>query len=263
MYVIAYRVPNINHVKVYRLPDATREDAKRFVASLPEDQGTLTVESLEDLAKSSHKLMVKLFNELTGGTLQKFETTAIGAGRLWKEVAKVAENATVPGVSTPEPAEGEPAPILPANTDPSTVETPSTSPTSDVAAEPSAETTQQTEGEQDMAKKTKKAKTERTPRQNKKPAKKVSEFRQVREGTARAKVLEQLASGKRTVAQIAGSLGLTTAQISTHMFCLWRDCGIGHDTDEKGIVSVIFPGEKSLKDALKAPTEKKAKKAKA
>lgn len=97
-----------------------------------------------------------------------------------------------------------------------------------------------------------------------KPAGLVADFRPVRPGTDRATVL-QLMDGDHTTASIAKAIENTDRMVLAHAYCLARDCGIGYRFNETGKLEALFPGSKTLEDAIKAPVEKKPveKKAKA
>jgi hypothetical protein len=84
-----------------------------------------------------------------------------------------------------------------------------------------------------------------------KPAKAVSEFKQIRAGTDRAKALK-LMDGTRTVGQIAKAIKGDEQKVLTIAFCLYRDCGIGYRVDDDRKIVAIYPRKKSFKDAMKA-----------
>lgn len=107
------------------------------------------------------------------------------------------------------------------------------------------------------AKKTKPKKdpADRKPRGVGKAAGKVSEFRPIREGTDRQKVLK-LMNGQNTAAQISQELGFGEKgekKVGTIVFCMSRDNGIGYEFGGKGQIKALFPGEKTYKDAVKKP----------
>ena len=84
----------------------------------------------------------------------------------------------------------------------------------------------------------------RAPRQSSgKPAKSVAEFKTVRAGTARAKIL-RLIDGSSTLAEVASAVGLDAAKVAAHLYCTWRDCGIGYRLDD-GKVTAVYPEGKS------------------
>jgi hypothetical protein len=85
-----------------------------------------------------------------------------------------------------------------------------------------------------------------------KPAKRVDEFRPVRAGTDRAKLIEELDSGKCKVPQMANKY----KALSTMLLCMNRDCGIGYHVDEDLVITLKYPGSKTLEDAIKQPAEK-------
>lgn len=107
-----------------------------------------------------------------------------------------------------------------------------------------------------MAKKTKtKTKEAAAPRKIGASAGKVADFKPVRAGTARAKVIELGLKAAHTVAQIAARIGKDEKMVLAHLFCLKRDSGIGYDVDENRRVTVTLPGSKTLEDAIKQPAE--------
>jgi hypothetical protein len=85
-----------------------------------------------------------------------------------------------------------------------------------------------------------------------KAAGKVADFRPVREGTDRHKVLKMM-NGSNTAEQIAAELGMNSKKVGTIVFCMSRDNGIGYEFGAKGQLKALFPGEKTLKDAVKKP----------
>jgi len=105
-----------------------------------------------------------------------------------------------------------------------------------------------------MAKKEKKAKEPKAPHKIGAPKGKVEDFRPVRAGTARAKVVE-LSGGGKTLAQIAARIGKDRKTVLAHLFCLNRDCGVGYDVGEDDRVTLTLPGSKTLEDAIKQAAE--------
>lgn len=93
-----------------------------------------------------------------------------------------------------------------------------------------------------------------------KPAGKVADFRQVKVGSARERILS-LMTGQHTAEQIAAMVGgIDAAKVGAHAFCLSRDCGIGYEYGEGGTLKALFPTGKTLADALKvAPLPQPAK----
>lgn len=90
------------------------------------------------------------------------------------------------------------------------------------------------------------------------PAGKVADFKQVRDGTARAAVVSMAgrASGA-SIEDIAKAIGSDRKTVLTHLFCMNRDCAYGY-----GVVgdkaTMTFPGSNTWKDAIKPAAEKKA-----
>lgn len=82
-----------------------------------------------------------------------------------------------------------------------------------------------------------------------KDPKKVSDFRTVRAGTTRARVVE-LCDGKKTVDQVAAAIGGDRKKVLAHLHCLWRDCGVGYSVGEDDRAVVLFPGSKTRADMV-------------
>lgn len=73
-----------------------------------------------------------------------------------------------------------------------------------------------------------------------KPPAAATEFKPIRAGTIRDQLISFM-DGTMTAAQIADKIGKTPANTSSHIFCLWRDCGIGFQYDADGKISVVPP----------------------
>lgn len=102
----------------------------------------------------------------------------------------------------------------------------------------------------------KKVKVEKAPKAGRevgKPAGLVADFRQVRGGTDRAKVLKMM-DGTKTTAQIAKAIDKDEKTVLTVAYCLNRDSGIGYKMDDGKLVA-IYPGSKSYEDAIKPASE--------
>ena len=113
-------------------------------------------------------------------------------------------------------------------------------------------------GETDMSEKKAKTKKEpAAPRVIKGDVGKVADFKPVRAGTARAKVVKMGAGGDKSVAQIASAIDGDRKTVLTHLFCMNRDCAIGYEVTDDGKVVLTFPGSKTIDDAIKEPAEKK------
>jgi hypothetical protein len=65
-------------------------------------------------------------------------------------------------------------------------------------------------------------------------------FRQVKPGTVREAIATRM-DGTRTTAQIADEIGHTVVNTQSHIFCLWRDCGVGFRFDDERRVSLVLP----------------------
>lgn len=120
--------------------------------------------------------------------------------------------------------------------------------TSGAAAEAAPRT-----GETSVAKEKKQKKAPGEGRDVKRPCGLVSEFGQVREGTARATVVKMGLKGC-TVESLANAIGKDRATVMTHLFCLNRDCAIGYEV-AGGRLSITLPGSKTLEDAIKPAAE--------
>lgn len=100
-----------------------------------------------------------------------------------------------------------------------------------------------------------------SPRGKGKPAGKVADFKQVKIGSARERILS-LMDGSKTAEQIGKAVGVDAAKVGAHAFCLARDCGVGYAYGEGGTLKALFPAGKTLKDALRSSEPAKpAKKA--
>jgi hypothetical protein len=66
------------------------------------------------------------------------------------------------------------------------------------------------------------------------------EFHPLREGTIRGRIFAKM-DGKHTSAQIAEELSLSPGNTHSHIFCLWRDCGIGFKYDDEKRVTAVLP----------------------
>lgn len=92
------------------------------------------------------------------------------------------------------------------------------------------------------------------------PAGQPSAFRQVREGSARQRILE-LMTGSHTAEEIAARVGGVDAnRVLQHAYCLTRDCAVGFSVSETGHLLAIYPRGLSYADAVKpAPAPKTTK----
>lgn len=87
-----------------------------------------------------------------------------------------------------------------------------------------------------------------------KDAKAKDEFRPLRGGTIRANIFA-LMDGKMTVEQIADKLKVDRANCHAHVYCLWRDCGLGFSYDAEKRVTGLLP--KGVESAFRTVEEKK------
>jgi hypothetical protein len=90
---------------------------------------------------------------------------------------------------------------------------------------------------------------EGSSRQKGKTPKPKDEFHPLREGTIRGNIFARM-DGTRTVTEIADDLSLNRGNTSSHVFCLWRDCGIGFSFDDKKRVKAVLPS--GVSSAFKA-----------
>ena len=86
----------------------------------------------------------------------------------------------------------------------------------------------------------KKSSSVRGARSAGKPSKGRDEFRPLREDTIRGNIFSRM-DGSRTIADIATELHLTSPNTSSHIHCLWRDCGIGFSFDDAKRVIAVLP----------------------
>ncbi len=191
--------------------------------------------------------LVSLYNAIGKGRpehidLKKFESRAIGKRRVYFVLDELYKHQ--PHEPHTPPAPGD---TIQATTKP------------DEGAAPEGE--EQESNDMAAKKKAKKAKTakpagEKKSRGKGKAAGKVADFRPVREGTDRQKVLK-LMNGTSTAAQIAGELGFGEGgekKVGTIVFCMSRDNGIGYEFGAKGQLKALYPGDKTYKDAVKKPS---------
>lgn len=210
----------------------------------------LAIDKAEDIDLSGPGL-VALYNALApiSGPVNKFESRSRGKERVFALIED--EYLYKPHADFSPAAEVE-SPASPAD------ETQAPANAGEEAASPI------TEGGEDVATKKKarksRAKTttaERKHRGTGNAAGKVADFRQVREGTDRQKVLK-LMNGQHTAEQIAQELGWGEAgakKVGQVAFCLSRDCAIGYEFSESGKIKAVYPGEKTYRDAVKKAKE--------
>jgi hypothetical protein len=74
-------------------------------------------------------------------------------------------------------------------------------------------------------------------------------LKKIRQGTVRAQILARM-TGDSTAGDIAAELGVDSAKVLAHAYCLARDVGIGYGFDEEGRIFARFPEGKSLTDVL-------------
>ena len=75
-----------------------------------------------------------------------------------------------------------------------------------------------------------------------KSPKPIGEFRPLRADTIRGRIFARM-DGTRTVGKIASELNLSPSNTHSHVYCLWRDCGIGFFYDPDGRVTSSLPKE--------------------
>lgn len=85
------------------------------------------------------------------------------------------------------------------------------------------------------------------------PAGKVADLKTFRKGSFRANLLTAM-DGKKTAEQIADALKCETGLVTSYTKFFSKSCAIGVDVDERGRLTVVFPGQKTLADVI---TEKK------
>lgn len=188
--------------------------------------------------------LVSLYNALAKNDpshidIKKFESRSVGKRRIWDflnqahqhkphetaEAAPAVEKGDTPEAAQPVPGRDE------------------NEETDDMAAKKKAA--------KKAAKKTTKPAGEKKPRGKGKSAGKVADFRPVREGTDRQKVLK-LMNGQNTAEQIGTELDMPAKKVGTIVFCMSRDNGIGYEFGPKGQLKALFPGSNTYKDAVKA-----------
>jgi hypothetical protein len=102
--------------------------------------------------------------------------------------------------------------------------------------------------ERTVAKKKVKAKTNGVGREVGKPAKPVAELKMIRAGTTRAKILA-LMNGSKTSVQVADAIGIEKNYLMSHVYCIWRDSGIGYKVED-GKLTAVYPGQKTIEDVI-------------
>lgn len=203
--------------------------------------------------------LLAVHNALSKKPVQKFETTDVGRRRVLKllEALPLSERDVPEAERVPVHRNDErrPDPKMPAPRETATTPTTATTNSARGGAESETDMAAKKSTAKKAAKKAakkpaaeKKAKAKST---DGKPAKAVAEFKQVRDGTVRQQILK-LMDGKHTAETIGEKLGKEAGLINSHIFCLWRDCGIGY-TFADGKVTAVYPGSKTYKDAIKAP----------
>jgi hypothetical protein len=100
-----------------------------------------------------------------------------------------------------------------------------------------------------LAKAPKEAKASRSSSKSGKDPKPKDEFRPLRKGTIRGNIFDRM-DGTRTISQIADELQLDRGNCSSHVFCLWRDCGIGFSFADGSLVKAVLPV--GVSDAFRA-----------
>lgn len=98
-----------------------------------------------------------------------------------------------------------------------------------------------------------------------KPAKPVTEFGQVRSGTARYEILKMMSEERDgvivgdDVAHIALAVGVSNIRVLQHAYCLWRDIGVGYRLNKAGRLTAIYPPNKTFSNAIKDTTNVKGR----
>lgn len=228
--MVAYLIRYRNYLEDTRIEKYATADLAAAALAVPSNdphEGGFEVFPDSNLGHISSKCMVDLFNlwrDPDDKVLTKFENRTIARQRFLARLEARAKD--IPVIE--EPAKP-------------------------IATEPK---------ETDMAQKAaKKAKTERAPkvthdRIEGKPAGLVADFRPIREGTDRQKVLK-LMNGTKTPEGIATQLEFVASggkpdvkKVLTIAYCIARDSAIGYRMTE-GKMEAIYPGSKTYSDAVK------------
>jgi hypothetical protein len=211
-------------------------DADAANTALQTAEGGAVVAAEADICRPafSGPALVKLFNGLGGPESEpvaRFATYADGARRVFARIEAAGK--------------GQP-----------TLSAPALPPEADAPAVVS----QPQEGTADMATKTAtKAKKEKAPKAEgdpkrmglARPVGKVGDLKPVRDGTGRALVLKAM-NGKQTGEQIAKDLKMSESEVVGYARFFGK-IGIGVDVDEKGKVTAVFPGSKTIDDVIVTP----------
>lgn len=242
IFIIQYR-NYLEDVKVTRYVD--QASASREMAKVHPDPAvsSFVVNTDSNLAEMSSSMLVTLYNlwrDEGDKEVKKFENRTIARTRFLTRLE--VRFGKLPEIEVP--AEPAPKPETPAAAPPPGPGTPASA----EAKEP------------EMATKTKKEKKEKKAKANGegrvigKPAGLVADFRQVRDGTDRQKVLK-LMDGTKTVSQIAKAIDKDEKYVLTAAYCLNRDSAIGYGIED-GKLLATYPGSKTYEDAIKPAASK-------
>jgi len=228
-YIIRYR----NYLEDVRIlkyaTDALAEEAIKAPSKDPAEGG-FVVHPDSNLGDISAKCMVDLFNlwrDPEDKNISKFENRTIARQRFPARLEARAQS--LPVIEGPE--------------------------------KPNEASTEAKENDMPAAKKKLVARkpANGNPRVERKPAGLVANFRQVREGTDRQRVLK-LMNGTKSPEQIATHLEMVAdggkpdvKKVLTIAYCINRDSAIGYRINESGKLEAVYPGSKTYEDAVKKP----------
>lgn len=224
-YLITYR-DYLEDVAVFKF--AERAHAEAALARPDGDRAGFVVSPEDSLAEIGTPTLLRLYNawrDEGDREVSKFESRAVGRNRFLVRLETRFRKLPVTEGPAKETAPASAGPVEGA-----------------------------TEGETEMTKTATKRKTNGEAKPRKRgggqPAGKVSEFKPVREGSIRHGILKLL-NGRHTAEDIAKEMKSKATTVSSHIFCLKRDCGIGYEISEDGKVTALFPTGKTMKDAVR------------
>jgi hypothetical protein len=210
---------------------ATKPAAQGAAEKLPNERSAWVIEEALDFKDVSGSIMVAIYNQWAHNPIKKFENRDAAQRRVFMALTDKFGNLPMSDFQedtpplAPEPAAPTIEPEAAAPEAPTNEEVPTTT----------------------MAK----SKKERVFTGY--PASSVADFSPMRDGV-RASVL-RLMDGKNTIGDIAKSVRKKEAVVRQHMYLMSTVHGVGCEVSENGKVKAVFPGSKTVKDAIKSKEE--------
>lgn len=223
-YLITYTVTGRSELfkfEITRYTDAAA--ARTALEGTPEGTSGVVVEMQEDLRSFSGPALAKIYNTLRpDNPVERFSTLDAGRRRVFEDLT----SSNLPVLSVP---------VNPA----------ATAPLGDVEKAVA-------QHHQENAMATTAAVKEKPARGGfARPVGKVSDLRPIRDDTGRANVLKLLDEGKHTADDIAKRLKINVGQLTGYIRWL-STIGIGTAVDDKGRLSAVYPGSKTIADVIVA-----------